>query len=416
MLISFRFSNYKSYKDETIFTTVCGDLKDLEENFSQIQNYKLLKSSIFIGANGSGKSNLIQAVQKFQAILQNSINMQKQKSYPHEPFFLDEKTKEKATFFEIEFFLDEIYYRYNFKIEKDATISEEYLEEKEPNKNRRYLFKRENENFKINSRSFKEAKGLKEKTSPKSLFLSVVAQFNGEKSKKIYDFLTDRIIVLYDLDCDKNRFFEISKVLLKDEVIKEKSVEFLKNLDLSLEDIEVKKEFLPKSLIEKIKDDIKLTDSEIKELEEDGIENIYIYHFAFDNGDVKKIENFPIAFESEGTKKLILLVPFLINALKKNQIIFIDEIDNSIHTLLIKKILKEFQKYSNQSQLFFTTHDLCLLNKPLVLRRDQIWLVEKDRKYLTSKLYSLYDYNIRNDKNILKGYFEREFGAIPYLD
>ena len=104
MLISFRFSNYKSYKDETIFTTVCGDLKDLEENFSQIQNYKLLKSSIFIGANGSGKSNLIQAVQKFQAILQNSINIEKQKSYPHEPFFLDEKTKEKATFFEIEFF------------------------------------------------------------------------------------------------------------------------------------------------------------------------------------------------------------------------------------------------------------------------------------------------------------------------
>jgi AAA15 family ATPase/GTPase len=416
MLISFRFSNYKSYKDETIFTTVCGDLKDLEENFSQIQNYKLLKSSIFIGANGSGKSNLIQAVQKFQAILQNSINIEKQKSYPHEPFFLDEKTKEKATFFEIEFFLDEIYYRYNFKIEKDATISEEYLEEKEPNKNRRYLFKRENENFKINSRSFKEAKGLKEKTSPKSLFLSVVAQFNGEKSKNIYDFLTDKIIVLHDLDCDKNRFFEISKTLLKDEFIKEKSVEFLKNLDLSLEDIEVKKEFLPKSLIEKIKDDIKLTDNEIKELEENGIENIYIYHFTFDNGDVKKIENFPIAFESEGTKKLILLVPFLINALKKNQIIFIDEIDNSIHTLLIKKILKEFQKYSDQAQLFFTTHDLCLLNKPLVLRRDQIWLVEKDRRYLTSKLYSLYDYNIRNDKNILKGYFEREFGAIPYLD
>lgn len=66
MLISFRFSNYKSYKDETIFTTVCGDLKDLKENFSQIQNYRLLKSSIFIGANGSGKSNLIQAVQNFR--------------------------------------------------------------------------------------------------------------------------------------------------------------------------------------------------------------------------------------------------------------------------------------------------------------------------------------------------------------
>ena len=412
MLIKFRFSNFLSFKDEVEFDIRAGNIKGFENNLIK-EKVDLLKSIAILGANGSGKSNLIKAIAKFQAIIRNSINLELQRQYPHESFLLDKIYHNKNSFFEIEFILDDLVYTYGFEIEKNGNINKEYLYEQEIRK--RVLFERDNQNIKINNRFFNEAKNLVQHTRENSLFLSITAQFNVKKSKKIYDYLINNIVVFLDLDCNKTKFHAIGGALLKDEYIKKEALKFLKLLDFNIQDLEVKKEKLPTDIIEKIKNDSSLPETLKKDIE-DGLEDIFIQRYLFDDKKIKDFISFPLNSESEGTQKLVFLIPHLIDVIKNNKIVFIDELDNSLHTILIKKVIELFQIFSKKSQLFFTTHDLCILEKPYIFRRDQIYFLEKDRKFGNTKLYSLYDFKIRNDKDILKNLLNGEFGAIPIID
>ena len=409
MLIEFEFNNYKSFKNNTIFSMEATNIDDLT---SHIIENKYLKTSAILGANASGKSNFIKALLKFKSIIKDSINPEKQKNYLHEPFKLDKNTQNDPTFFRIYFFECESFFEYLFKIDKNGKILKEELYQKERNKNKKYLFKRDKQNIKYNSRSFKEAKGLIDKTRENALFLSVVNQFNGQISKTVYDYITQKILIIQDADCDDKINF-ISKDLLKNENIKNKTIEILQKLDFSIKDLEIKKD---ENLIKTIKND-KTIPEEIKNiLLEDGIETIKTKHYIFENNKIKGFTDFDIFEESEGTKKLINLIPLIINTLIKEKILIIDELDNSLHTLLIKNLIEWFTQNSKKAQFIFTTHDLNILDKPEVLRRDEIWFVSKNPKYEYSEIYSLIEFNVRKDKDILKGLLKGEFGAIPLID
>ncbi|WP_457563891.1 AAA family ATPase, partial [Caminibacter pacificus] len=251
MLIEFEFENFKSFKNRTYFSMESTNIDDLEHHL--IDN-KYLKTSAIFGANGSGKSNLIRAFLKFSLIVKNSIDIEKQKRYPHEPFKLDIKTKDEPTFFRILFLKENTFFEYLFEIDKNGNILREELYQKEINKNKKYLFKRERQTITYNKRSFKEAKGLEEKTRENALFLSVVNQFNGKIAKKIYDFITQEFIIIKDTDCNE-KLEIIAKSLLKNKEIRDNTVEILSKLDFSIKDIEIKKETLPANVLEQIKND-----------------------------------------------------------------------------------------------------------------------------------------------------------------
>lgn len=412
MLIEFEFENYKSFKNRTFFSMEATKIDDLKEHLIDNQ---YLKTSAIIGANGSGKSNLIRAFLKFSSIVKNSIDIEKQKKYPHEPFKLDIRTNDKPTFFRVLFLKENIFFEYLFEIEKNGNILREELYQKEIGKNKKYLFKRKKQNIIYNKRSFKEAKGLEEKTRENALFLAVVNQFNGKTATKVYDFITQELLVITDMDCNDDLEL-IAKTLLKDEKIKNKTVEILSKLDFSIKDIEIKKEELPISILEQIKNDDNIPKDIKDKILSDGIEIIKTKHYLFENDKIKGFADFNLFEESEGTKKLIFLLPILINAIEKNNILIIDELDNSLHTLLIKKLIDWFAKNSGKSQFIFTTHDLNILDKPEILRRDEIWFVSKNQKYEYSELYSLIEFNVRKDKNILKGLLKGEFGAVPIIE
>jgi len=413
MLIEFEFQNFKSFKNKTIFSMESVNIDDLKAHL--IDN-KYLKISAILGANGSGKSNFVKALIKFILIIRNSIDPEKQKKYPHEPFKLDTNSQNAPTFFRIYFFENNSFFEYLFEIEKDGKILKEELYQKEKSKNKRYLFKRNEKEIKYNIRSFKEAKGLIDKTRENALFLSVVNQFNGKIAKIVYEYITQKILIIDDSDCDDKIEF-LAKKLLKQKEIKTKTIKILKKLDFSIKDIEIKKEEFPKVILEKIKNDENISeDIKNKILKEEGIETIKTKHYLFEKDNIKGFMDLDILEESEGTKKLINILPLIIDTINKEKVLIIDELDNSLHTLLIKNLIKWFTQNSKKSQLIFTTHNLNILDKPEILRRDEIWFVSKNPKYEYSELYSLIEFNVRKDKNILKGLLKGEFGAIPIID
>jgi AAA15 family ATPase/GTPase len=128
-------------------------------------------------------------------------------------------------------------------------------------------------------------------------------------------------------------------------------------------------------------------------------------------GEIVRLE---LSEESDGTRRLLNLIPALHNP-QSAYVYFIDEIDRSLHPMLVKEFLGFFLKSRGCAfcQIIVTTHESNLLDQDL-LRRDEIWFAEKDQTGAT-RLYSLLDFKVRNDRDIRKGYLQGRFGAVPFL-
>ena len=119
-----------------------------------------------------------------------------------------------------------------------------------------------------------------------------------------------------------------------------------------------------------------------------------------------------IQAQSDGTVRLLSLVPAIYNAMKGGKTVVVDELDHSIHPHLVRELVKYFSMKKTNGQLIFTTHQTCLLNQDF-MRTDEVWLVEK--KDGNSRMYSLNDFKIHNTINIENGYMEGRYGAIPFI-
>ena len=144
---------------------------------------------------------------------------------------------------------------------------------------------------------------------------------------------------------------------------------------------------------------------------EDGIKKIsQILFEQFGKDGVSK--NMDIQAQSDGTVRLLSLIPAIYNAVKKGKTILIDELEHSIHPHLVRELVKYFSFEKTTGQLIFTTHQTCLLNQDFI-RTDEVWLVEKQEG--NSRLYSLNDFKIHNTINIENGYMTGRYGAIPII-
>jgi len=418
MLVNFRVENFKSFKDLTEFSMEATKLKNLKDsNVFEVNNVSLLKSAVVYGANASGKSSFLDALSKMRNLIENSLDIGKTKEYIPQPFLLNSETEEQETFFECEFIIDEILYRYGFKIAIDSTITQEWLYQKklQPKARESRLFERELQSI-ILGITFKEGKLLTDKTRDNALFLTVVAQFNGEISKNILNWFTYCNILS---SINSNEFENFSFSQLKDNDFKEKIINFIKKTDVGIYAIESKNLKLDELNLE---DNIlKSIPSEIlSKIKEEGLIKIETIHIQYDKeNSFKNFKSFDLEFESDGTQKLLALTAPVIATLMEGATLVIDELDNSLHTELVEAIIKLFNSKEtnpNNAQLIFTTHDTNLLNQEL-FRRDQIWFTQKDI-YGVSELYSLVEYGkgkTRDDLALEKNYLDGKFGAVPHI-
>lgn len=127
------------------------------------------------------------------------------------------------------------------------------------------------------------------------------------------------------------------------------------------------------------------------------------------NGYVGQMD---VQSQSDGTVRLLALIPLLYQAIELERTVFIDEIDHSIHPFVIRGLVKYFAQIKTKGQLVFTTHQTCLLNQDF-MRPDEVWFVEK--KDGRSYAYSLNDFKVHNTISIENGYLEGRYGAVPFI-
>jgi AAA15 family ATPase/GTPase len=137
------------------------------------------------------------------------------------------------------------------------------------------------------------------------------------------------------------------------------------------------------------------------------------FHKSIDTG---KPVSFDLREESNGTQILFRSAGAWLNVLENGEILFIDELDTSLHPHMTRFLINLFHNQATNkknAQLVFTTHDTSLLDSDL-FRRDQVWFVEKDRKS-ASRIYPLTDFSPRRDEALERGYLRGRYGALPFI-
>jgi AAA15 family ATPase/GTPase len=418
MIEEFSFGNFWSFKDIQTLNLTAAKIKSKNTELDHVNVFpinndlSLLKTKAIYGANASGKSNVIKALVSFIRIIKDSVKEERALDLI-DSFQLSTDTENKPTFFQLIFRIGKIRYRYGFEAD-DKSIKSEWLFST-PNKREQPLFIREGKLIiEINQTHFEEGvmyqKLFKNSKDPiftdTSLFLTHLSITGfGKLSKKIIMTISSISIIS---GLGHRGMYGIAGDSLSDSIKKKFILDFLKKADIGIVDldtVEITNENLPDNIEDEIKDDLKKG-------------KIIVSSRTKYNAELKSEGKSDFSFgmqESEGTKKMFELSPFIYKSLKEGLPLFIDEFDSRFHPLLTKKIVELYNSAENKNaQLIFTTHDTNLLSSDL-LRRDQIDFVEKD-KYGASHLYTLVEIKgVRNDASFEKDYIQGKYGAIPFL-
>lgn len=418
MLVKFSVENMLSFKEEAVLDMVAA--KSFGEHLTtQIlkidEDISLLRSAAIFGANASGKSNLIKAIgfMKYFLISSFAEALKNEEEINISPFKLNSSTEKGPSRFEVVFFIEDVLYRYGFSA-NTTEVEEEYLfrtlERETP------LFQRKKQEIRINKNSFKEGVGLEGKVRKNVLYLSLMAQFNGDISNSVIRWFNN-LNLISGLQDETYKRYTIDKLKSDHKFQKWVSefVDFLEIERVTAEEAEVQIK-VPESDDEDLNILLKTFAEKNKETKSD---LLVTWHKKYDENNLL-IDSVPFVLnhqESEGTKKFIYLLGPWYDTIVNGKVLFIDELDSRLHTLLTRKLIEYFASQTGSTgQFLFALHDTNLLDRDL-FRRDQIWFVEKDQ-YGASDLYSLADYKsvrTKSNTNFEKFYIEGKYGAIPYF-
>jgi AAA15 family ATPase/GTPase len=430
MLIDFSVENFLSFKDRVTLNLVSASRdKSLPQNKlkgPQTARLDLLKSAVVYGANASGKSNLYRAFETMQSLVRNSATAGE--GYLErriKPFKLDVECHSKPSTFEVVFVKDQVRYNYGFSVDTEV-VCHEWLYSY-PKNHPRLLFERSIEKADSEPRfnfgpSWKgERRKLVKMTRPDALFISVATQFNHKMAQTIYEFFNSGVI-FYSRYKESERLRALIKLFTyKFKDIKKSVREYLALADLGINDFQVRRVPIEKTEQIELFPDVPraaITNDDDKELFHYIYEVITIHKGSDADGEDLDVQ-FSLDEESDGTRQFFNLSVPCIVTLTGDTVLVVDELDASLHPLLTKWIINNFNsKKANPrgAQLIFTTHDSGLLEGE-TFRRDQIWFTEKNIDGAT-ELYSLWDYQKvpRKQENIRRGYLAGRYGAIPILE
>jgi uncharacterized protein len=357
-------------------------------------------------------------------VINSSKETQQKEEIPVDFFKLNKESAEGPALFEVVFIFKNIRYRYGFEITKSKIINE-WLFAKYTNRETK-LFIRKGQKFDIGYK-FKEGKVIDNKTRENALFLSVSAQFNGQIAKEVLSWFSKVHVIAGTFSPSIQLTINILGEKTSNEK-KEKLETILKLADFNIDDFEiVSKKVSNKEFFKDMPFELKFKDNFIKTIKSDKELDTFIQRdiktkhkrFSKDYKNFDYIEFDLKKEESKGTRRFFELAGPVINTLLDGDILFIDEIESSMHPLLVLALLKIINsKKGNpkKAQFIFTTHNTQILSKNL-LRRDQLVFLEKN-KYGETEIFSLADfkgYRVRTDASYEKDYIAGKYGAVPIL-
>lgn len=439
MIVRVVIKNLFSFKDQTEFHTIPGQATRLKDHKYKVQSKELLKLSAIYGANGSGKSNFIRAVsllRQFVKIGNIPIKLSDSK------FKLSEEMAKQPSELGIEFVFDGNFYYYSIAFDQRKVI-EEYLCTINLKRNEdELLFHRTLNSNKTEIKFFKGfednaenslLKGIIEKDllKPEKSLLFLINSLSSGSFGVIQDVFTwfdEQLIIIYP----HTKANSLPLLLDNDSALKEFASDMMCSFGTGISNFVIAKTSITdyfgeneKDQIEKVTREItsrpdtaveiinKATGEEVVALEEDGeiiTKRIYFEHTS----ESSKPVPFNFNEESDGTKRLIEYLPALFDLVHIDKTYLIDEIERSVHPVIIKELISKFSNDSkSKGQLIFTTHESNLLDQD-IFRTDEIWFAQKNKSG-ASKLYSLSEFKEHNTIDIRKGYLNGRYGAIPFI-
>lgn len=405
MLLEFSCSNHKSIRDKIVFSAVAGSDTTFEDKTKEVAGVKVLKSSVIYGANGSGKSNFIDAISFVKNLVMNSVTHQPGQGIRQIPHKLEGVGKEST--YQVQFVAKEIRYVFGFSL-KNLLVAEEYLYYF-PNGRQAKIFNREGEVFTVGGKFRGKFGACKDVLKPNRLLLSCAANFTSvEEIADVFDFFSNQLVIYGTANQDNWMNYSLYQINTN-EKIKNAVISFMQNLGMGVKDIKVsidEKQMEAAELPPFLSDEFK---NMLLQTKVDAITAKVVY---------EKFETDLLQDESTGVKKLFGILCPILDILVNGKVLICDELESSLHESVVFQLVKTFinSETDKFAQIIFTTHETGLLNLDL-FRRDQIWFTELEGTDRYTDLYSLAEIkNVRKEDNFGKGYIAGKYGAIPMLN
>jgi len=434
MLLRFVIKNFYSFKEQSEFNLFPSSKATYNtHHINSCGHAEVLRFSSIYGANGAGKSNLIKALIDLQGIVaQGHISGLILNTYK---FQLAKEKLDEPVSLAIEFYSHNTIYYYSIDLDTDQVINEAlYISEK--NKDR-LVFERHgngSQSISFGKGFFKDKKDalfssvLEERLLNKdALLLSFMAVKYPEENldiKQAYDWILNGLFIIRS---DSMKNLTIPHALDTNPEMMNLLMSLLPGMKTGISSMAVvptvvNDDMIDPRLANSIKStpgrawtfpsrtDSRINDTIVYENERLIRKELQPYHRLDDGTEIKM----PISFESDGTIRLIEYVPVIYLILNQECTVIIDEIERSLHPILVKGIISKLSESKTaKGQIVFTTHESCLLDKE-ILRPDEIWFAQKDEDQAT-QLYPLSDFNIHKTANIENGYLNGRYGGIPFL-
>ena len=429
MLLYFKVKNYRSIRDEAVLDMEAAGLHDAAKNLLPFGKKEYLPAVAIYGKNGGGKSNLIRSMWLAVQFICNAQKTQTENEpVPVRPFMLNDHSVNEPTAFEFAYVQNGAKYVYGFSATRTHIVSE-YLKAW-PKGREKNIFLRHGQSFifpKDNEKKRKEL--IKEAVGKNQLFFAISCTMNYKPCIEAMKWFREKIVFSRD-------FTDINRNLIdyrEDETMLQAIVSAAKKADVGIEDIQfeidqqtldLQSQNIPGQMggmiaaLRAFSEALQQNGNEAEVSLNMGKLKSTTYHTGLNcEGKASRYE-LTLSDESDGTRRLMTLAPAIERTLKEGGTLVVDELEREMHLMLIEYVLGRYQGKRNNpahAQLIFTTHDTSLLNQE-ILRRDQIYFVDKKREDGASSLYSLADFNIRNDANIQKAYLLGKFGAVPSIE
>lgn len=440
MIVRLVIENLFSFGERKEFNTIPNKrLKTLDHHKYSFNGFDILKTSSIYGANGAGKSNLIKSLELFQKLIVREkipLNLRESK------FKFNTKDDNQDQVFAIEFIQDATAFYYGIVLNSGVISTEELYISGLGKEEDKLLYERKTDKKGNTSVVFlndfeKDEKSqvlksvlLEEFVKSDEPILRLISNRDNKYLKNVklaYKWFEDTLQIItpdskpralahkIDTDTEFKKYakglmcsFNIGITELKSD--KKEFKDFFGEENLSeFEDLLKDLEDSPKKMIglRSNKGD------ELLIVKEDGkvwVKTLKVGH----TGKREKLVLFDLDEESDGTVRLLDFVPAFKDVISHAKVFVIDEIERSIHPLLIKELIQKFSLDPNtKGQLIFSTHESNLLDQK-IFRQDEIWFVEKNNDGSTD-LYSLSDFKEHKTIDIQKGYLNGRYGSIPFL-
>ncbi len=421
MLVSFSVQNYRSFADEQtlLMSAGAGAKRKKQISFASGNSLApyLLRSACLFGANGSGKSNFVEAMRFFRNfVISSAKNSQEGEPIDVTPFRLDRKWKQEPSEFEAVFVTDDGLYRYGFAVDENRVWGEWlFSRPNEKDTRTRTLFQREYDSesntyhWYVSKVYVKGEKELwKKSTRDNALFLSTAIQLKSAAFKEVFDWIQRNLRVITSPD-RLSPNFTIHQILNNDN--KDSVLHFLQAADFDFDSVEFEeKNFRTDDLYQPRMNSDKLP-ANIRSSIAQG--TLYEPIFIREGSNGELVE-FHIREESDGNKVLFGLAGQWLEVIENGFTLVIDELHNSLHPLALKFLVSLFHNSNfnaKNAQLVFTSHETSAMTKGF-MHQDQVWFLEKG-EIGGSRLYPLSDYKVRDVSAFQKAYLDGRFGAVP---